>query len=884
MNKNFNQAPPIVMSGMKTTEQLSELHQILEFLQLGDELFWEPLRLAVPGSWCGHIPAAYWLVKAVRPKLFAELGTHSGNSYSAVCQAIDSLGLPCRAFAIDTWNGDEHSGFYEESVYVDLNRFNQDHFARFSKLLRMTFDEARHYFSSDSIDLLHIDGLHTYEAVKHDFETWSSAASAAAVVIFHDINVREREFGVWKLWQELNGCYPSFEFHHSEGLGVLGVGSQQSELMERLFEVAEDASASELVRRIFSARGEAFTQRVRAIQLQEENEAILHDNQLKERYIQEQTGRLCEKDEYLREQDQLIRAKQRELQQLLETEALKREADNKTVRDLSETIEAKDEELRRKNDEFLSQVRAAQAQIRREQEQKSELERRLGESQQEARMLQANYTNTRAQLRGVLESRTWRYTSSVRNLFHGARSRPSRQLSRARQAIANSGFFDQSWYMQQYPDVAASGIDPLTHFLQFGSAELRDPGPAFSTSKYVTQYADVRTATVSPLVHYLEFGKAEGRRAFPVSEPESSAIAPVVSPPVLPPDFSDVFPYMSTPIDRALLPKEVFIGVSSLGNFFMGDMGRMIHGAFLELGVKASLVSESEALLLPPNSTVVVVAPHEFFHLGDGPKALESLARTSFLVMLNTEQPQTQWFALARSYLDKASFVLDINFEAARRVRALGFQALALPLGYSNYITHAYPGITLPEHELWKFMAPERIVPYPQTYDDRPIEVLFIGTPSPRRYQFFAKHAKFFSSKETVIYFPEGNRPLLSDHSRTVDFATVAALTKRSKILLNVHRDDCSYLEWQRVGMGIMQKTLVVTDICDKTPCLTANLDYLEGPLDALPTLCELALSNSLAAEDIAGGAHDRFRQSYPMDQIVGKCWTEMVRSMRRLQ
>ncbi|WP_218002806.1 class I SAM-dependent methyltransferase [Paraburkholderia oxyphila] len=199
-----------------------------------------------------------------------ELGTHSGNSYSAFCQAVSQLGLSTRCFAVDTWQGDEHAGEYGEEVFRDISKFNELHYAGFSKLLRMTFDEARAYFPSKphgEIDLLHIDGLHTYEAVKHDFDTWVDALSDKAVVLFHDINVRERGFGVWKLWQELSSRYPAFEFDNSEGLGVLCVGKDAAPHVARLLELGAHPETAAKIRTLFAARGEAFRRQVQAIDL-----------------------------------------------------------------------------------------------------------------------------------------------------------------------------------------------------------------------------------------------------------------------------------------------------------------------------------------------------------------------------------------------------------------------------------------------------------------------------------------------------------------------------------------------------------------------------------------------------------------------------------------
>lgn len=247
-NPSFYKLPEFAIQQVDRSYSENEL--LHQFMSKGFMYREDPVQ----STWEGHVPFLYCLLDFVRPRRFVELGSQYGNCFFAACQMSKLLKNSIECIAIDTWTGDAHTGKYQEDVFKRFLSILHRKYPN-GRYIRGLFADAVLQFEPGSIDLLHIDGLHTYEAVAEDFQTWLPKLSDQGIVIFHDTHVRERDFGVWKLWAEVSRRYPSFEFQHSHGLGVLLVGKHVNPKVQKLFEVAVRPEYIEFMQFFFSNVG-----------------------------------------------------------------------------------------------------------------------------------------------------------------------------------------------------------------------------------------------------------------------------------------------------------------------------------------------------------------------------------------------------------------------------------------------------------------------------------------------------------------------------------------------------------------------------------------------------------------------------------------------------
>lgn len=285
--------------------------------------------------------------------------------------------------------------------------------------------------------------------------------------------------------------------------------------------------------------------------------------------------------------------------------------------------------------------------------------------------------------------------------------------------------------------------------------------------------------------------------------------------------------------------------VSERGNVFMTEIAALVAAALADLAY--DVIYPAEGLPQPGRSRInIVVAPHEFYPLQRGVSESDLLRSAESAVTIGVEQPGTLWFELGARYSSVAPVVLDISKVAVNALRDRGIPARHIQLGY---------------HPSWDHWGGR--------VDNRPTDVLFLGSVAARREHLLASMAPLLWDFNTDIRLFEFPRPMTEARGHFVCGPDKWKLLAQSRVLLNIHRSQVPYFEWVRVLEAVANGCLVVSEVSDEYGPLVPGEHLVAAPSDLLGAyVSSLAIDETLRAE-MAHAAYDLVRTKLEMTALL---------------
>ena len=427
--------------------------------------------------------------------------------------------------------------------------------------------------------------------------------------------------------------------------------------------------------------------------------------------------------------------------------------------------------------------------------------------------------------------------------------------STQRDLLVSCGLFDTSFYAAQAGLIQTDLERCVEHYLECGAAARHSPNRLFDGAAYLARHADVAAAGIDPFLHFVEHGIVEGRtNTVPGAYlAEISALTPEALTARRISSQASVMGWHAD-LPSAWADAAVAVYASSLGNCFFRHIADRLADGLRTCGVKALRLDQNSAR--PPEVAVdVFVAPHEFFALGGG-RSWRNRPEVARSVMFNMEQPGIPEYFRVLSNSEPETTVIDLSPQSAVVLRDCGRRRSGyLPLGWlspapSNTAGNRHHPLT---HVGWLEASPGSQDDWggPEVHEwrERPIDVLFLGTLTPRRSKALARLASTLSKYRCFIQAPTPSRLPLTVGKREGGRDDSLRLARRAKVLLNLHRDECPYLEWHKVMvMGIQQGALVLSEPSWPSPGVEPGRHLLTATLDEIPKLLDRLLQSSEGA------------------------------------
>jgi len=287
------------------------------------------------------------------------------------------------------------------------------------------------------------------------------------------------------------------------------------------------------------------------------------------------------------------------------------------------------------------------------------------------------------------------------------------------------------------------------------------------------------------------------------------------------------------------------IFVTDLGNNFMLDIAMIfqegLRASGFEVEMALNCVPDTH---LTPGIAQLIVAPHEFYPLflekQNNKVQLDAISQASFF--LNVEQPGSQWFELVCHYARAVRGIWDISQLGVAAFQARNIEAQHLPLGYVP------------------FLEADKL--------EKKIDILFMGTQSPRREIWLAEQADFLSNYNCNLKLVRLEQikqaGTLGYNSGQIRNAQLSA----SKILINLHMAERPYFEWHRALLAISNHCLLITEPGKGFEPLVNGQHFIMVETKEIKNACRYYLENESLRQQITCNAYNFMRESLDSGEL----------------
>ena len=194
-----------------------------------------PFEISVePGQRPAEIRALLERLAAEQPRRALEIGTANGGSLFLVSHVLSG---GAHLISVDLPDGEFGGGYpaWRIPLYRSfLPRLHRLDLVRADSHAPETMDRVRALLNGHQLDFLFIDGDHTYEGVRQDFDLYSPLVREGGLIAFHDITPAAADGSVEgprllvgdvpRFWREIRDRYPSEELVDDTAGGWFGIG------------------------------------------------------------------------------------------------------------------------------------------------------------------------------------------------------------------------------------------------------------------------------------------------------------------------------------------------------------------------------------------------------------------------------------------------------------------------------------------------------------------------------------------------------------------------------------------------------------------------------------------------------------------------------------